>query len=117
MGIDLKVMASHFRERRGELLPTATVRFERDSALFSRLAIDAVPCLVEPLPPDLKIGSYEDDGLVFMHADRYGNPLTSTSRAHLATLEIPVEISAWNQAVLTFLLALPDDVRIVLFWC
>jgi len=57
MGIDLKVMASSFRERRGELLPTATLRLERDSILFSKLSKDAAPCLVHPLPPDLKIGS------------------------------------------------------------
>ena len=43
MGIDLKVMASHFRERRGELLPTATLKFERDAKLFSQFASVAGP--------------------------------------------------------------------------
>jgi len=38
MGLDLTVMASHFRKRRGELLPTATLRFDRDAAIFSQLA-------------------------------------------------------------------------------
>ena len=30
MGMDLEVLASHFRERRGEMLPTASLRFDRD---------------------------------------------------------------------------------------
>ncbi len=58
MGIDLKAMASYFRERRGEFLPTATLRFERDSRLFARLAVESVPCLVRRLPDELKAGCY-----------------------------------------------------------
>jgi hypothetical protein len=72
MGIDLQVMASFYREHAGEMLPTATVRFERDPTLFSRLAPDSVPCLVRPLPEGLRVGCYEDDGLRFVDADRYG---------------------------------------------
>lgn len=117
MGIDLKVMASQFRERRGELLPTATLRFERDSGLFSKLSRDAVPCLVRPLPPDVKVGCYEDEGLIFKNEDRYGQPLTCITAAELARLEVPEGLSPWNNAVLAFLTALPEDVRIVLFWC
>ena len=117
MGIDLKVMASYFRERRGELLPTATLRFERDSALFSKLSKDAVPCLVRPLPPDLKLGCYEDEGLVFKSEDRYGQPLTCITAADLARLQVPEGVSPWNNAVLAFLTSLPADERIVLFWC
>jgi hypothetical protein len=30
MGVDLKVMASHYRERRGEFLATATLRLDRE---------------------------------------------------------------------------------------
>src|SRR5580698_5044645 len=105
MGVDLKAMASYFRERGGEMLPTATVRFERDFGLFSKLSRDAVPCLVRSLPPDLKVGCYEDGGLVYNQVDRQGQPLTCTTSTELARLEIPEELSAWNRAVLTFLLA------------
>src|SRR5258708_7192640 len=115
MGIDLKVMASYFRERRGELLPTATLRFERDPLLFTRFSKDAVPCVAHSLPPDLKVGSYEDAGLVFTQVDRYGQPLTWISPSDLSAM--PVEVSDWNRAVLAFLSALPEDVRIVLYWC
>jgi hypothetical protein len=50
MGIDLEVMASRFRERRGEFLPTATLRFDRDSGLFGQLDLQSGPCLVRPIP-------------------------------------------------------------------
>lgn len=108
----MKVMASYFRERRGELLPTATVRFERDAGLFSRLSQ-----LARPLPPGLKVGSYEDEGLVFTEVDRGGKSLTFFTPADLATLAMPAEVTPWNAAVLAFLVALPADARIVLFWC
>jgi hypothetical protein len=117
MGIDLKAMASYFRERRGEFLPTATLRFERDPRVFARLAAEAVPCLVHRLPEGLKAGCYEDQGLVFADVDRQGNPLTFTTPAELRRLEIPPDTSDWNRAVLGFLLALPCDARIVLYWC
>jgi hypothetical protein len=116
MGIDLKVMASYFREHRGEMLPTATMRFERDSGLFSRLSKDAVPCLVHPLPAGLKVGCYEDTGVFFTQVDRSGEPLTYLTPADLEHLDLPDDMSPWNSAVLAFILALPRDARIVLYW-
>lgn len=38
MGVDLNVLATSFRDHRGEFLPAATLRFERNPALFARLA-------------------------------------------------------------------------------
>lgn len=117
MGMDLKVMASAFREQRGEFLPTATLRFDRDERLFAQLARDAAPCLVQPLPAGLKVGSYEDAGLTYTDADRYGNSLTFTTPAVLRDLQVPDDVCDWNRAILAFLLALPPDARIVLYWC
>ncbi len=117
MGIDLEVMASHFRERRGEMLPTAKLRFDRDSGLFAQLERQASPCLVRPLPEGLKVGVYQDTGLAFTDADRSGRPLTFTTPADLARLRVPDDVAPWNRAVLAFLMALPPDTRIVLFWC
>jgi hypothetical protein len=117
MGIDLKAMASQFRERRGELLPTATLRFERDPRLFSRMSADVAPCLVHSFPEGLKTGCYEDDGLIFTDVDRYGRRLMYTTPTELQRLELPEAISPWNRAVLAFLLALPSETRIVLYWC
>jgi hypothetical protein len=117
MGIDLKVMASHFREVRGEFLPTATLRFERDPGLFAQLAVGASPPLARPLPPGMRVGAYEDQGLTFTDADRHGQPLTYTTPADLLKLKVPDDLAPWNRAVLAFLLALPVDTRVVLYWC
>ncbi len=117
MGLDLKVLASSFREVRNEFLATATLRFERDPALFSRLAPDATPCLVRQLPTGLRVGVYQDEGLTFTETDRYGVRLTCTTPADLRWFEVPADLDPWNRAILAFIMALPDDARIVLYWC
>ncbi len=117
MGVDLKILASQFRERRGEFLATASLRFDRDPRLLAQLAIDAEPCLVHPLPDGLKAGHYEDEGLKFDEVDRYGKPLTFTTPADLQNLRLSDDVGPWNRAVLTFLLALPPETRLILYWC
>jgi hypothetical protein len=54
---------------------------------------------------------------VFADTDRRGEPLTFTTPIGLRRLRIPEHNSQWNQAILAFLLALPPDARIILFWC
>ena len=83
------------------------MRLDRDEAVFSQLASDATPRLVQLLPAELKVGHYEDDGLKYEAADRQGRPLTFTTPAELRKLRVPEDVSPWNRAVLAFLLALP----------
>jgi hypothetical protein len=117
MGLDLTVMASHFRHRRGEMLPTAMLRFDRDDRLFSQLVADATPCLVRPLSDGLSVGVHEDAGLRFVTTDRYDRPLTYTTPEDLRRLSVPDDTGEWNRAIISFLLALLSDARIVLYWC
>jgi hypothetical protein len=117
MGIDLKLLASNFRERRGELLSTATIRLDRDPRLLFLFSKDARPCVVQPFPAGVKIGQYEDDGLKFDENDRYGQPLTFTTPEQVQTLRAPDDISDWNRACIAFLLTLPPGTRVVLYWC
>lgn len=117
MGIDLKLLASNLRERRGELLSTASLRLDREPRMLSFLSREAVPCLVQPLPEGLKLGHYEDDGLKFEATDRYGQPLTFTTPELLRSIRAIEEFSEWNRAVLAFMLALPPGSRIILYWC
>jgi hypothetical protein len=117
MGVDLKVLTSQFRERRGEFLATATLRLDRDSALLSQLSTGSKPCLVHPLPADLKVGHYEDEGLKYETVDRHGAPLTYTTPAELQKLRLLDDVSPWNRAELAFLLALPPEARVILYWC
>ena len=117
MGIDLQALASNFRERDGEFLATAGLRFDRDLRLFAQLDPHASPCLVHPLPKGLKIGHYGDQGLKFDDVDRYNKLLTYTTSTDLRRLKLPGDLTPWNQAILAFLLALPPDARLILYWC
>lgn len=117
MGLDLKILASNFRERRGEFLSTASLRIDRDAGLMAQLVSDAVPCIVHPLPEGLKVGHYEDEGLRYDEADRYGKLLTYTTPDELRAIRVVDGMSQWNKAALAFLLALPADSRVVLYWC
>ena len=117
MGIDLQFLASNFRERDGKMLATTSVRADRDPRFLSLFAKNAVPSIVQPLPPDLKVGYYEDEGLKYDDKDSYGQPLTFTTPEQLKKLPPIEEINAWNRAALAFLLALPLGTRIVLYWC
>jgi hypothetical protein len=65
----------------------------------------------------VKSGRYEEQGLMFTDTDRRGNPLTITTPTLLRQWRLPEDMSPWNQAILAFLLALPPDARIILFWC
>ena len=116
MGLDLTAVASNFRERRGELLPTATLRFDRDSGLFEQLQVDSTPSLVHLLPEGLRVGLYEDHGLRYVEVDRLGNRLTWTTSHELKQLVISDEIAPWNRAILAFLTTLNPEARIVLVW-
>jgi hypothetical protein len=95
MGIDLKMFASHFRERSGEFLATATLRFDRDAGPFAQLAPDVEPRMAHPLPAGLRVGHYEGDGLRWDEADRQGRPLTFTTPADLRRLRLPDDIAPW----------------------
>ena len=117
MGFDLQFLATSFRDRGAESLSTASLRLERERSLLSQLTLESVPCLVQPLPADLKIGHYEDDGIRFDEYDRYGKPLTFTTPEQLRAVQRVDELCQWNRAVLAFALGLPPGSRIVLYWC
>ncbi len=115
MGIDLKFLVSSFRER-DEMLATASIRADRQPAFLAQFSRQAVPCRVEQLPAGMKVGHYEDAGIRYDDADRYGQPLTYTTSDRLKDFPEIEEISAYNRAALAFLLALPPDKKIVLYW-
>ncbi|HZZ80580.1 MAG TPA: hypothetical protein VFE62_18900 [Gemmataceae bacterium] len=117
MGIDLTILASSFRERRGEVLTNASIRLDRDQRLLSLLSKDATPCLVSALPPGTKVGHYDDDGLKFDQNDRYGQPLTYSTPEQFRSLLSLNKTSEWNLAAITFASSLPPNTRIILYWC
>lgn len=99
---------------------------DRDPRILGLFSQQAEPCVVQALPEGLKVGHHEDHGLQFDDKDRHGRQLTFTTSDKLKALPKIVElsvlaeidqISQWNRAALAFLLALPPDTKIVLYWC
>jgi hypothetical protein len=122
MGIDLKILASNFRERPDRILTTAAIRLDRDPRLLSLFSKSADPCIVQPIPEGMKIGHFEDGGLQYDDKDRHGNPLTFTTSEQVARLAEKVrsnidEISQWNRAALAFIASLPPETKVILYWC
>lgn len=117
MGIDLKVLATKFREKPTEMLATASILLDRDRRLLTQLLRESVPCLVQSMPEGLKVGHYEDTGVQFDDQDRYQKPLTFTTPGQLQALKDVEQLSEYNKAAVAFLLNLPPQTRIVLYWC
>lgn len=118
MGMDLKLLATYFRERNGQFLSAASLRLERDNRLFHHLRCPGDSSGTHPyIPENLVIGHYEDEGLRFDTTDSYGQRLTFTTPKLLKTNVVPTDFEGWNRAILAFVMALPADARIVLYWC
>ena len=115
MGIDLKFLSSSFRER-GEIVATASIRADRQPEFLAQFGRNAIPCRVEELPQGMKIGHCEESGFRVDNMDHYGKPLTYTTSDRLKDFPEIEEISQYNRAVLAFLLTLPPDKKIVLYW-
>lgn len=117
MGIDLRVLASNFREHGGEMHATAQIRLDRDRRLLSVFSPQAEPCIVQPVPEGFKVGLHTDEGVKITENDGYGKPLTFTTPEQMRVVGEIEELTDWNRAALAFLLKLPPGSRIVLYWC
>ena len=122
MGIDLKLLASNFRERPDRVLTTAAIRLDRDPRVLSLFYPDSDPSIVQPMPEGLKVGHFEDGGLQYDDKDRYGEALTYTTSEKVEQVAVKLkdhidEISRWNRAALAFIVSLPPETKIILYWC
>src|SRR5689334_8985789 len=104
MGFDLKLLATHFRERPTEMFATASIRLDRDERLLSQLSMESIPRLVKLLPPDFKVGHHDDKGLRYDDKDGHGNALTFTTPAQVRALRDVESLCEWNKAALKFVM-------------
>ena len=59
MGIDLKILASNFRERPDRVLTTAAIRLDRNPRVLSLFSRNANPCIVQQMPDGLRrVGTF-----------------------------------------------------------
>lgn len=86
------------------------------SRLFARLAANAIPVLVCPLPDGPTVGSCEDEGLRYLDTGGCGNRLTFTTPADIRRL-VGYDVTQWGRAVLAFLQTPPPAMRVVLCRC
>ena len=67
------------------------------------------------LPPGTRFDSYEDEGILTVTDDPYGDPLTYTTAGELAKVRVG-ESTPWNRALWEAIRALPADTVFVLWW-
>ena len=121
MGIDLTLlpMSDPCEMGKVSVLTYNRLRFDQDYKLFGQIMeIDGSEPTIKSLaiPPQMWVTTYEDEGLNRTRTDKYGTELTFVYAKELKKLRLPEDVSALNQAIKTFIDALPDDTPIILFW-
>lgn len=69
-----------------------------------------------PMPEDIPVDWYGDDGLKRITQTPYGFPLRYVTAGQLATISPPDSTSDWNRGVWAFLARLPADTPVILYW-
>jgi hypothetical protein len=95
--------------------------FDSDYDIFDQL-IDyrgdghEIPIQTEPIPPQMSIVEYWDEGTRKTRDDAFGHRLTFVYVKQLKELKVPNNASSKNKAIKAFINALPDDTPIILMW-
>ncbi|MDP3934965.1 MAG: hypothetical protein Q8Q46_02005 [Candidatus Giovannonibacteria bacterium] len=69
-----------------------------------------------PIPPQMWVRTYEDEGIEKTREDKYGDELVFVYAQQLKKLKMPDDASPKNKAIKAFVNALPDDTPIILYW-
>ena len=69
-----------------------------------------------PIPKDIKVDIYGDDGLETKKNNPYGEPLTYFYAKDSKKIPMKVCKGDWNKAIIKFLQTLPKETVIVLEW-
>lgn len=109
--------------RSGWALCYNRLAFDQDYRIFEQIEqfnyprISKNPILhPQPIPPNLTVWFYEDEGIDKTREDPYGTGLTFLYAKEMKKLEIPEDASPLNKAIKSFIDALPGDMPIILQW-
>ncbi len=121
MGLDLTILPMHGPQEMGEvsILTYNLLKFDRDHDIFGQIIeLDDSEPTIKPLaiPPQMWIKTYGDEGIEHTRTDKYGIELTFVYAEELKKLNLPKNVSAYNQAIKSFIDALPNDTPIILWW-
>ena len=105
------------------------LRFDQDYRIFGQLTdmsshcgsgVDDIPAKptirVNPLPPQMWVETYGEEGIKRTREDPYGDELTFVYAQQLKKLKLPRDSSPKNRALKAFVDALPGDTPIILEW-
>jgi hypothetical protein len=113
MGIDLTIYPQQF-DMKWKLCDQG-LTFDRDYKIFGQICDDRPKIEPHPCPDDWQIQIYDDDGIRDCKEDCYGTKLTYLFAFELKKLDMS-DISEWNKAIKAFIDALPDDMKVILWW-
>lgn len=114
---------------KGSVLCFEQLKLDQDYRIFGQLTdmssyrdggdddIPAKPTIkVNPLPPQMWMETYGDEGIKRTREDLYGEELTFVYAQQLKKLRMPRDSSPKNKAVKAFVDLLPDNTPIILEW-
>lgn len=132
MGIGLRLYPLRGPSEMGEseVLCVDSLTFEADYRVFAQLCDASKEIAGEfkealegrelirtfPIPPQMWVLFYEDEGSSRTREDQYDQELTFAYARDLKKLVVPPDSSAKNKAIKAFIEALPEDAPIILMW-
>lgn len=120
MGLDLTLFPIRLEQLgETEVFCYDRLSFDRDYEIFDQLIkIDGSEPTIRtlPIPPQLWVSTYGEEGSKRTRNDKYGTELTFVYAETLKQLKIPESSSAKNKAIKAFIDALPNDIPIILLW-
>ena len=120
MGLDLTLFPLRGPQAMGDtsVLCHDRLSFDRDYEIFGQLTDcgegNKPTIKVNPIPPQMWIETYEDEGIERTREDKYGSELTFVYAQQLKKLKMPDNASPKNKAIKAFVDALPVDTPIIL---
>lgn len=122
MGLDLTILPLRNARQLGDssVLCYDRLCFIQDYAIFCQLKDfghgNEPTISTHPIPPQMWVDLYEDDGIKSRRDDKYETELTFVYAQQLKKLEVAKDASPKNRAIKAFIDALPDDTPIILYW-
>lgn len=112
MGIDLSLGIQRHNRVMNWFLVYDRLSLDRDYRLFE-VVRETEPM---PIPNNIKVDWYDDEGVETITEDPYGRALTCLPADELVSAMGVNELSQKNTAVMRYLEALPADYMVVLYW-
>ena len=128
MGLDLTLLPLNNKIRlEGFVLCHDRLSFDRNYYTFAQIADlngksqvseDGIEAIVRtfPLPPSVKVSTYEDEGIRTGRTNPYGEEMVYALAGDLRKIRLPDNASEKNKAIMAYVGALEENTPIILEW-